>query len=294
MKKICFIINPIAGGTAKDGIVELIDSRLDRSLFEWEIRYTEGPGDATRIARDCDAQIVCAVGGDGTQNEVARGLIGTDKAMAIIPCGSGDGFALHLGISRNHRKAVESLNQASELVADTGLLDGETFLCTCGMGIDAIVSWRFANSGSRGLKTYIKEALKTWKGFKAEHYRLDLDGNVWEGDASIISIGNANQWGNNARITPLASVRDGFLDVTVVKRFKTWNIPGLVFRLMTGSIDKSRFTDCYKVKELSVVREKEGPFHFDGDPGTKGTDIEIKVAPSSLKLFVKAKNINRI
>ena len=287
MKKILFIVNPIAGGKDKKEILGKVLSVLDKNLFSPEIRYTEYAGHACEMARETDADVVVAIGGDGTQNEVARSLVGTGRTMGIIPCGSGDGLALHLGISRKTGKAAEVLNEGEAVFIDNGIVNGHPFFCTTGVGIDAIVSWRFAKAGSRGLKTYIVESVKTWFGFKAENYRITVDGEEkWNGKATLVTIGNANQWGNNARITPLASATDGLLDITIVDEFHTWAFPGLLARLMGGTADRSRHTVCLRGKSIVIEREKEGPLHFDGDPYEMGKRIDISVAEHSLKVLV--------
>ena len=251
MKHVTFIVNPVSGGKDKHKVLAAIDRYLDRSAFSYEVRETGKAGDATAWARTCEADIVVAVGGDGTVSEVATGLLGTGKALGIIPCGSGDGLALHLGISRNPVKAVRALNAGRIARIDAARLDGRPFFCTAGVGLDADVAWDFARSSRRGLLTYISTAWGLWKhGDRAHRYELRTDDGAWSGPAVIITVGNANQWGNEARIVPKASLRDGLLDVTVVEPFATWEIPILATLLMTGKADSSRrvrsFRSTYK------------------------------------------------
>lgn len=285
MKHIDFIINPISGAKDKRKIVRIIEEELDRSKFTYSCIYTTGPGNATELARDSKADIVCAVGGDGTLNEVARGLLGTGKTFSLIPCGSGDGLALHLGISRNPRKAVRNLNTGAERPLDHGTINGREFFSICGTGLDAIVSYRFAAAGSRGLKTYITEALKTWKGFVFEPYDITIDGESRNIKAALITVGNSNQWGNNARITPLADSSDGMLDITIVKPFRTLDIPGIVLRLMTGKLDRCSKAICLRGKEIHIEKEGEFISHYDGDPCSFNSPLDIKVFPSTLRII---------
>lgn len=295
MEKILFIVNPIAGGKDKKVLLEKVTGRIDSSRFTYEIRYTEYAGHACEIARTTDADIVVAIGGDGTQNEVARSLAGSGKTMGIIPCGSGDGLALHLGISRDPEKAAEILNEGTTAVIDHGTVNGRPFFCTTGVGIDAAVSWRFAQAHTRGLKTYVKESILTWFGFKPENYIITVDGvEEWNGPATLVTIGNANQWGNNAKITSLASVTDGQLDITVVEPFHTWSFPGLLLRLMSGTAHKSCHTTCLKGKETRIVREASGPIHFDGDPYEEGKEIDIRIVPQELKVIIPARMKGKI
>lgn len=286
LPKILFIANPVSGRKDKRKTMSLIEDNLDRSRYEYEIVYTEGPGHATVLARESEADVVVAVGGDGTVSEVAQGVMGTDKVLGIIPCGSGDGFALHLGISRNPIKAVRTLNEGVVARVDSGTVDGCPFFCTTGVGLDADVAQAFALSKQRGLGTYISTAWKLWKRFSPDTYVIEVDGKRVETPAVFVTAGNADQWGNYARITSLASVQDSLLDLTVVLPFKTWEIPFLVAKLMGGRAHTSRRTCTFKGKRIVIQRSGPGPAHRDGEPCRMGKVIEVKVVPESLNVIV--------
>ena len=285
MTKILFIANPISGGKSKDRIFAQIAKYLDKEKFEYEIVLTEYAGHATSLATESSADIVCAVGGDGTVNEVARGLIGSEKILAIIPCGSGDGLALDLGISRIPRKAIETINRMAISKMDYGKVNGREFFCTTGVGLDAMVSDKFASASTRGLATYIGKLLETLVNFKPETYTITVDGETVTRDATLITVGNANQWGNRGYITPHASIRDGRFDVTVIDKIKPWDLPGLVIRLLNGTIDKNPKAHCIRGSHVQIHRESEGPAHFDGDPAEMGQDIDINIVPGALKVI---------
>lgn len=303
MEKILFIVNPLAGGKDKKAILAYVTAAIDPARFTYEVVYTQYAGHACEIARDCDADLVVAIGGDGTQNEVARGLIaaasdgavGPDtavkaakrKRMGIIPCGSGDGLALHLGISRTPAKAARVLCEGKTVSIDYALVNGMPFLCTSGVGLDAIVSWNFSQAHSRGLHTYVLESIKAWFNFKTENYSIIIDGTeCWNGPATLVTVGNANQWGNNAKITPLASLRDGLLDVTVVDVFHTWAFPDLLVKLMTGKAAKSRHATCFKGRKIKIIRDFTGPLHKDGDPMMEGREIVYSIVAEGLDMVV--------
>ena len=283
-RHIDFIINPISGGRDKEKIVSLIGKELDRKKFSYSIRYTRGPGDATVLAAESTADIVCAVGGDGTLNEVACGLVGTSKALGLIPCGSGDGLALHIGISRNPRKAIRNLNTGRAIPMDCGRINGKPFFSISGTGLDATVSYRFAHAGKRGLRTYISEALKTWKGFVFEEYDITIDGRRMKERAALISVGNSNQWGNQARITPLASISDGLLDMTIIKPFRTMDIPGIVLKLMTGRLDRCSKAICLQGRSIRIEKQGRCIAHFDGDPIELESPLTFELDPSVLRI----------
>ena len=295
MKDICFIVNPISGGKDKSGIVASVRKHLDASLYRPAFHFTERAGEAETFAHDCRADIVVAVGGDGTVSEVARGLVGTGKTLGIIPCGSGDGLALHLGISRTPAKAVKTLNEAAEARIDVASLNGRPFFCTAGMGLDADVSLDFARSTQRGLGRYISLAWEEWKNHPGDLYTIKSDNEeTWSGKAVFVTVANANQWGNQARIAPMASLQDGLLDVIVVRPFATVEIPDLAARLMTGLAPTSRHFLHFSGAGFRITRQHPGAVHGDGDPFEDGTEFALSVAPAALKVLVPASHLKQI
>lgn len=293
-KKITFIVNPISGDKDKSKVLSAIGRHLDTALYNAEVLMTEKGGHAERLARESTSDIVVAVGGDGTVNEVARGLIGTDKVMGIIPCGSGDGLALHLGISRRIASAVRVLNKGVAAKIDVAQINGRYFLCTAGFGLDAKVSQDFAKSSRRGLARYIHYAWNEWKNNPVEHFTITAGGESWTGDAIFVTVANANQWGNQAKIAPMASLRDGMLDVVVVRPFRTIVIPSLVRRLMTGYAHTSSYVLNFRGESVHVSRSKPGAVHFDGDPSDGGTEFDLSVVPQALNVLVPSSMIKKI
>lgn len=274
-----FIVNPISGKGRKKSII----SRLQKAGYK--VLCTEYAGHAEAIAREASEKIIVAVGGDGTVNEVARGLVGTGKILGIIPCGSGDGLARHLGISHNFNKALSTIIKGKVTPLDAGTIDSKPFFSVCGVGFDAIVSERFAKCGKRGLSSYIKEGLKTWRIYVPEIYSIVIDGQEIEHQAMFITVGNSNQWGNGAKITPMADSSDGILDITVVDGFKAIELPWLATRLMSGSAHKSHRVHTYRGKEITISRKGEGPAHADGDWFSAGKSIDIRIIPHALDVL---------
>ena len=294
MTDIDFIVNPISGGKSKSGMLSAIGKHLDTTRFRPRILFTEKAGDAQQMARESQAEWVVAVGGDGTVDEVARGLLGSDKVLGILPCGSGDGLALHLGISRSPVHAVKTLNQACVVPIDVAQMNGQPFFCTAGMGLDAAVSLDFSLSTHRGLSNYISLAWDKWKQHPIENYSLRADDESWSGQAVFVTVANANQWGNQARIAPWASLQDGLLDVVVVRPFSTLEIPELATRLMTGLAATSRRVLHFSASRIHIHRDHPGAVHFDGDPFEGGTDFDLCVQPGALKVLVPASKLKHI
>ena len=277
---ILFIVNPISGVGSKTRVV----SRLEKK--DCRVVYTEYAGHGEKLAREAEEDIVVAVGGDGTVNEVARGLIGTGKTLGIIPRGSGDGLALHLGLNHDINRSIRVIETGNTKYLDAGTINGRYFFSVCGIGLDAIISERFAKSGHRGLANYINQAILTWKNHDVEKYEIELDGKTIVHEGVMVTVGNSDQWGNGARVTPLADSSDGLLDITVVEDFKDIDIPMLAYRLKTGTVNLSPHIHCYKAKNIRITRTEPGPAHADGDWFETGNILDIKILEHALKVIV--------
>ena len=289
MKKIVFIMNPISGTTSKAKIPDLIETTLDRELFRYELRLTEFAGHASEIAaeaRDGGADMVVAVGGDGTVNEVARALVESQTALGIIPCGSGNGLARHLMLPMNAKKAIEIINRNEIHELDYGIINGHPFFCTCGMGFDAFVSQKFAEAGKRGPITYVENVLREGLKYKPETYEIrDETGTIRE-KAFLISCANASQYGNNAYIAPQASMKDGLLDVIIMEPFDMLDAPQISLDMFNKTLDKNSKIKTFRCRQLHIHRKQPGLIHFDGDPTMADADVEISLKAKGIRVVV--------
>jgi len=289
MEKIAFIINPISGTNNKSNICQVIENELDRDSYEPIFVFTEYSGHAKELAKkfaENGVKFVVAVGGDGTINEIAGALIHTESALGVIPVGSGNGFSLHLGIPKNVKKAVQKLNNADVISVDYGLKNEQPFFCTCGVGFDAYVSTEFAKSGKRGFINYIKKSISCYFSYKPEKYSLLGNGIDMDINAFLITFANASQWGNNAYIAPKASITDGLLDIAIMSKFPLFVAPFFALELFIKKIDKSLYVNIIQTNEITLFREKEGVFHFDGEPCLEGEKINIKIVEKGLKIMI--------
>ncbi len=296
-KKIVFVINPISGTQGKEQILAWVNEKLDREKYDMEVVYTEYAGHAVQIAAQKAAEkafAVVAIGGDGTINEIARSLVHTDTALGIIPCGSGNGLARHLQIPLDPRKAVDIINGGRLEVIDYGKINGIPFFCTCGVGFDAFVSLKFSQAGKRGPLTYLEQTLLESLKYRPEVYELEMDGNASARyRAFLIACGNASQYGNNAYITPRATLDDGLLDVTILEPFTVLDVPSLSFQLFNKTIDQNSRIKTFQCKSLRIHRSKPGVVHFDGDPMMAGEDIEVSIVQRELKVIVPCETCKR-
>ena len=287
-KKICFIVNPISGVGRQKVIEKLIDQNLKRTLFEYEIVYTKAAKHATELAKQAVANnfnIVVAVGGDGSVNETAKGLIGSSTAMAILPAGSGNGLARHLKIPLKLKKAMEVINSAKETRIDTIQFNNETFINIAGVGFDAHIGWEFAKFGRRGLSSYLKLIMREFPKYKAKDFELTVDGKTIQKKAILISFAYGSQWGNNAHIAPQADVADGIMDIAILNDFSFLKIAPIAYKLLRKTIHQSAYLEIIKTKE-AIVKQPDTIAHIDGEPIEIGNTISIKVNPLSLKIII--------
>ncbi|MCR5050732.1 MAG: diacylglycerol kinase family lipid kinase [Paludibacteraceae bacterium] len=294
MKNIAFIINPVSGSketqNAKKRLPKLIMQTLDAEQWLPNITFTEYAGQATELAHQfarMGFDAVVAVGGDGTVNEVAKGLRGTQTALGIIPMGSGNGFARHLSIPVKPNKALEMLNHSEPICVDYGLANGRMFISTCGTGFDAVIADQFAGSNKRGFATYLQNTIREAFRYTPQTYHLVGDGLDVTHKAFLITFANANQWGYEALIAPKASVQDGKMDIMLMSSHAILGSASLALRLFAGSIDDSHFMDTLRAKEITLEREEAGPFHIDGDPVEMEKDIHIKIVPDGIRVLVE-------
>lgn len=291
-KRIIFVVNPISGTSGKAMVLKLIEANLDKAKYDYDIVKTKYQGHAAEIASQAAAQgvdIVCAIGGDGTINEVARSLVHTNTALAIIPCGSGNGLARHLHIPVDPMGAIRIINEGLIQPMDYGVINDYPFFCTCGVGFDAFISMKFAEAGKRGPLTYIENVLMNGLRYNPEEYEIDIEGEEGSGTdehktykAYVISCANASQYGNNVYIAPQASVRDGLLDVTILKPFGVLEAPQVSLQLLNGNIDKNSLVRTFRCKKVKIRRSAPGAVHYDGDPIELGKDIEVSIIPEGL------------
>lgn len=288
-KKAVFIINLISGTSDKAVIPWLIDQYLDKTQFEYEIAVTQYAGHASEIAakaKDDGVDVVVAIGGDGTVNEVARAIVHSSTALGIIPCGSGNGLARHLLLPLNVRKAIEVINRCEIRQLDYGIINDYPFFCTCGMGFDAFVSMKFAEAGKRGPITYVENVLREGLKYKPETYTIEDDNGTLQYKAFLISCANASQYGNNAYIAPQASMSDGLMDVIIMEPFDVFEAPQISIEMFSKTLDKNSKIKTFRTRHLHIRRDKPGVIHYDGDPVMTGADIDVELKPKGINIIV--------
>lgn len=288
-KNITFIVNPISGTKSKDTLPLLVKQLIDDSLYECEIIKTEYAGHAAELASQCvndHIDICVAVGGDGTVNEVARSLAHSETALGIIPCGSGNGLARHLCLPMDIKQALQVINAGKTDYFDYGVINDQPFFCTCGMGFDAYVSLKFAESGKRGLATYVENVLKEGLTYKPDTYIITDESGNHQYNAFLVACANASQYGNNAYIAPEASMQDGLLDVIIMEPFNIIEAAKVGFDLFAKTLKSNKHIKTFQARSIHIHRNESGAVHFDGDPTKMGTDIDVRIEPLGLKAII--------
>jgi diacylglycerol kinase (ATP) len=279
----------VSGGKRKDGVPELINKYIDHSAFAYKTIFSTGVKHARDVAREQAKfyDIIVAVGGDGTVNEVASAIAGTDTVLGVIPYGSGNGLSRFLGVPMNAEGAIKALNTGRTINIDAGKMNGKWFFNMAGMGFDAHISHVFAQgSKKRGFFSYLKSSLQEVANYKSQTYQLLIDGIGYEREAFMLSLANSSQYGNNAHVSPTASVQDGLLDVCIIKPFPLYRFPEMGLRMFTKTSEGSKYVEIIKGKHIIIKRTQPGPIHLDGEPRDADVDIDINILPGALRVIV--------
>jgi YegS/Rv2252/BmrU family lipid kinase len=290
MARIAFIMNPIAGTKSKEAAWSYIGQVFGLSPDHELTMYTtacanDGYRKALQFANE-RYDVVVAVGGDGTVNEVARGLLYSQTALGIIPMGSGNGLARHLRLPMNFRKAIETIRSGSVQRIDAAEINGKIFFCTAGVGFDALIGNLFNQRGKRGMYHYIGLSTQKVLRYVPREYLIHIDGNSMRRKAFLITVANASQWGNNAYIAPEANISDGWLDVVILNEYSLIEAPILLPRLFTRSIHKAWSTEVLRGRHIQIIRTKDDYVHFDGESAIMGKSVDIRVIPLSLSVII--------
>ena len=287
-----FIFNPSSGRNRnnphlRDRAARFIsDQGLDAT-----IATTERPRHATELARQAVADgcdLVVAIGGDGTMNEVATGLIGTGAIFGLIPCGSGNGLGRHLGIRRPGHGAFLTLLRGRPMAIDTGTVNGFAFCNAMGLGFEADIAVRFSRQTNRGLTGYIRVGLPSFFAHQPEDLTVRHAGGTVRLQTFTLAVMNSDQYGNDARVAPGAKLDDGRFELVSLPQVGFLGACGMLYRLGTDTFDQVRAVTRIGGSEFVIERAKPGWIHTDGEPRATTSRLEISLQPKSLRIMVPA------
>ena len=289
--KALFLINARSGPNRKRDIAAIIRRSCDWEGYE--LAPCERKEDLDAIVERAIAEkfdVLFAVGGDGTVHEIGKRLIGKPLALAVIPTGSGNGFARHIGFHLDPATNIAGCRDAKVIAIDTAEVNGQPFIGVMGVGFDASIAHRFETIAARGFRTYLRVGLSELRAFQPERYELTIDGETLHERATVIAIANTAQYGNNMRIAPRASVRDGRLDLTLVREVSVIGAMAITARTFAGTLTASRTVLTRQFREAMIRREHDGPAHLDGEPVLLPRELHIRVRPESLNVLVPQLN----
>jgi diacylglycerol kinase (ATP) len=289
MPRTCFIFNPTAGTGRRADFPTLLARHFGPAASgDYVLRPTEGPGHATELARaaaQAGCRVVVAVGGDGTVNEVGRGLLHqTGAAMGIVPRGSGNGLARHLKVPLNLGAALRRLRQPTFSRMDVGMINDRPFFCTAGLGFDARVSQQFAQAGSRGLSTYLRVTVQEYQTFEPVPVVVESNDLTLSTDCYVLAFANASQYGNNAYIAPQADLRDGLLDMCLMDALPPWRAVQVVLGMALGTMPRTGGAAYSHTRQATVRAATPLGYHADGDYLGHATEFEVSVLPLALEV----------
>ena len=297
-KQIRFIANPFSGTKSKRNLKSYIEKYLDQNLYEWELVFTAYAGHATELAKEAVDQkyfMVVAVGGDGSINEVGQALIHSETILGILPAGSGNGFAMHLGIGRNIKKAFQYLNEGKVLRIDTCLMNNRPYVNLAGMGFDAEVSARIKGSKLRGFLGYLTYSIQEAFAYKMQEFDLEIDGTKIQRSCFTLAIANAPMYGYGFVVAPKAVLNDGKLEVMIIKKAPKWRIILEGWRYLTNSLHKSPLAEKYEAKEV-IVKTNVSPWaaHVDGESLKVNSPVQFRIVENSLKVMCPKKYLEKL
>lgn len=281
-----FIINPISGIGRQKRFEGIIRDHLDKERFCPTIQYTEYPGHATKLAADAVGvfDVVTAVGGDGSINEIAKALVNTSTALAIIPCGSGNGLARALNIPTDPIKAVEALAVSEFRRIDTCYVNDRFFISLAGAGYDSLVARLYDFYPGRGFKTYFKAVINSYFQYKPREYDINVDGHDIKCNALLVTVCNSSQYGYGFRIAPEAKLDDGMLDVVIMKKPEWWRVPFVLLAVALGRAHKSCCLEVVRGAHVELTGNESRWVNLDGETVRMDSNLRFDIS-SQVSVF---------
>lgn len=297
MPDFSFIINPAAGQGSAARMQGFLERILRRRGINHDMHLTQGPGEATVVARSVSARVVVAVGGDGTINEVANGLIGTEKQLGVIPAGSGNDFIKSVGIPKNPSGALESLLAGTPHRIDVATIScagGEGndtpreryFVNGVGIGFDAAVAVRTKQIRFlTGVPLYLAAVFQVLGRFRSPDFSITTDQGQIAGRRLLIAIGNGSCAGGGFYLTPDAVVDDGLLDVCLIEDIPVRTILKLLPTVLWGGHKKAKEANFMRSKRIEVRSPDKFYVHADGEiVGNQVRTVAVGLMPKGLTL----------
>jgi YegS/Rv2252/BmrU family lipid kinase len=290
-RKLLFIVNPNAGKKISEKLIDIIRKEFPQNIYYQIVIWKDKDHfkEVLDILHSRDYTDAIAVGGDGTVNQVAKSIIGTDIALGIVPAGSGNGLARTLGLSMNVEEVIKQIAEGKQVKIDHGTVNNIPFFCTSGIGFDAHIGNLFATSKKRGLQSYVKITFRELLRYRSKEYTLKFNDQEIKRKAYLITVANAGQYGNDFYIAPQAKLSDGKFHVVILKPFTFFSVFWVLIHVLRGKANESSNIETYVTDQLTITRSEKGPIHFDGEPEMQKEQIIYQCFHQSLKVIVGEK-----
>jgi YegS/Rv2252/BmrU family lipid kinase len=288
--KLVFLVNPRAGRGRGAPVAAQLGGLLASRGVDADVRRTTAPRQAIAMARDAarDADVVVAVGGDGTAHEVVNGIAGSETALGVIPVGSGNDLAFALGLPRDPAAALDVILHGRTRTIDLARYDGGWFVNSLGLGFEAQVTLESRRIRRlRGFAIYLWAVARALRGLRCPYLRIRADGEILEGRSLLLCIGNGPRVGGGFRLTPDARNDDGWLDLCLVEAMSRTALLGLLPRSLGGTHVRDPRVRMLRAREIDVACPEGFPFHVDGEiADTACRQLSVRIVPRALNVRV--------
>ncbi|MBC8590897.1 diacylglycerol/lipid kinase family protein [Wansuia hejianensis] len=288
MDRLLFIINPVAGGGRAGALQSQIERTMEKNKINYDIVLTTRPKEAITIAEETPHNKVIAVGGDGTVNEVAKGLINRGHGiLGIIPGGTGNDLSRSLGISMDPIESINAIIQGKIIEMDIGCANGHKFLNIASVGFDAEVvkNTESIKKKIKGKVAYILGVILTIISFRKKKVTLEIDNKICTKSLLLLAVGNGNYYGGGMKILPQANINDGYLHICLIKDVNNLILLTLFPTIFKGNhIKYKKYVEIIKSKKISIKSKEKMYFNLDGELIDGGKEINFNL--SDHKLYV--------
>ena len=289
-----FIVNPVSGNGRTRRVLPKLVQLAKKLGMKFDLEITQAPQHATELASEHSSEfdIVVAVGGDGTVNEVAAGALLSGAAMGVIPTGTGNDFIRAVGRLKNLHDYFQRLIAGKVKPLDVGVLtlknDDLIFVNGIGIGFDAEVARESLSVRRlRGLSRYLYSVARTLYKYKAAQMRIRLDERILDGKTYLAAIGNGISAGGGFLLTPNAVLDDGLLDACIVSDVSVPRVIQVIPSVLAGTHTKHHEVTMTRAKLISVESERPVSIHRDGEvPPERVDSFEMRIKPRCLNMVV--------
>lgn len=290
MRKIKFIVNPVAGDGSSKNTIKLIHDKMKKSNLPYSISISSYKGDVENLSRDAVINgytDIIAVGGDGTLLEAFNGLFNTNTTLGIIPTGTGNDFTRMLGITKDVNDEIDRIIEGNTKIVDTGSVNGYHFLNIVGIGIDGDIIEKTENVKKiiKGPPAYIYATFSSLIKYKCQNVKITIDDNLYERNVFLVAVGNGQYFGGGMKITPNAQIDNELLEVVIINKMPKPKFAILFKKVFTGDHIHEDVVEVFQGKNVKIETDHDLLIEADGNIVGKG-NCEVTIFGKSQKVIV--------